>query len=46
MRNCFQYPLDGHSETSNDQALHNPIYHYINMKEYIRVEGMGHFPNG
>ena len=21
MRNCLQYPLEGHSETSNDQAL-------------------------
>ena len=41
MRNCFQYPLEGHSETSNDQALLNPFYHYIKMKEYIRVEGEG-----
>ena len=38
MRNCFQHPLEGHSETSNDQALLNPFYHYIKMKEYIRVE--------
>ena len=38
MTNCFQYPLEGHSETSNDQALLNPFYHYIKMKEYIKVE--------
>ena len=39
MRNCFQYPLEGHLETSNDQALLNPFYHYIKMKAYMRVEG-------
>ena len=41
MRNCFQYPLEGHSETSNDHALLNPFYHYIKMKEYIRIEWWG-----
>ena len=41
MRNCFQYPLEGHSETSNDQALLNPFGHYIKMKAYMRVEGGG-----
>ena len=48
MRNCFQYPLEGHSETSNDQAFLNPFYHYIKMKEYIRVElgGGGYFTPG
>ena len=39
MRNCFQYPLEGHSQTSNDQALLNPFYHCIKMKAYMRVEG-------
>ena len=38
MRNCFQYPLEGHSETSNDQAFLNPFDHYIKMKAYMRVE--------
>ena len=38
MRNCFQYPHEGHSETANDQALLNPFDHYIKMKAYIRVE--------
>ena len=38
MRNCFQSPLEGHSETSKDQALLNPFDHYIKMKAYIRVE--------
>ena len=48
MRNCFQYPVEGHSETLNDQALLNPFYHYIKMKVYIRVEwgGGGHFTPG
>ena len=41
MRNCFQYPLEGHSETSNDQAYLNPFDHYIKMKAYMRVEGWG-----
>ena len=41
MRNCFQYPLEVHSETSNDQALLNPFYHYIKMKAYMRVGGGG-----
>ena len=40
MRNCFQYPLKVHSETSNDQALLYPFYHYIKMKAYTRV-GVG-----
>ena len=39
MKNCFHYPLEGHSETSNDQALLNPFYHCIKMKAYMRVEG-------
>ena len=38
MRNCFQYPLEGRSKTSNDRALLNPFHHYITMKEYIMVE--------
>ena len=46
MRNCFQYPLEGHSETSNDQALLNPFDHYIKMKAYMRVEGGGHCTAG
>ena len=50
MRNCFQYPLERRSETSNDQkALLNPFHHYIKMKEYIKVEwggGGGHFTPG
>ena len=41
MRNCFQYPLEGHSETSNDQALLNPFYHYIKMKAYNEGRGRG-----
>ena len=35
---CFQFPLEGHTETSNGQALLNPFHHYIKMKEYIKVE--------
>ena len=46
MRNCFQHPLEGHSETSNDQAFLNPLNHYIKMKAYMRVEGGGHFTPG
>ena len=41
MKHCFQYPLEGHSETSNDQALLNPFYHCIKMKAYMRFEGSG-----
>ena len=41
MRDCLQYPLEGHSEISNDQALLNPFDHYIKMKVYMRVGGMG-----
>ena len=41
MRNCFQYPLKGHSEASNNQALLNPFYHNIKMKAYMRVEKLG-----
>ena len=37
----FQYPLDGHSEISNDQALLNAFYHYIKIKAYMRVEWGG-----
>ena len=44
MRNCFQYRLEGHSETSNDQALLNPFYHYIKMKAYMRDEGGALYP--
>ena len=45
MRNCFQYPLEVHSETSNDQALLDPFY-YIKMKAYMRV-GVGNtLPQG
>ena len=39
MRNCLQSPLEGHSETSNDQAPLNPFDHYIKIKAYMRVEG-------
>ena len=46
MRNCFQYPLEEHSETSNDEALRNPFYRYIKMKAYMRLEGEGHFTPG
>ena len=48
MRNCFQHPLEGHSESSNDQALLSPFDHYIKMKVYMRVEvgGGGHFTPG
>ena len=38
MRNCFQHPLEGNSETPNDQALLNPFDNYIKMKAYMRVE--------
>ena len=41
MRNCFQYPFEGHSETSNDQDLLNPFYHYVKTKAYLRLEGVG-----
>ena len=41
MRNCFQYPLEGHSETSNDQALLYPFYHYIKLKASMSVGGGG-----
>ena len=41
MRDCFQYPHEGHSETSNDQALLNPFDHYLKMKAYMRVEVVG-----
>ena len=44
MRNYFQSPLEGHSETSNDQAPLNPFYHYIKMKAYMRVEGGTLYP--
>ena len=44
MRNCFQFPLEGHSEISNDQALLNPFYHYIKMKAYMRVGGGTLYP--
>ena len=41
MRNYFQHPLEGHSDTSNDQALLSPFDHYdhyVKMKEYMRAE--------
>ena len=41
MRNCFQSPLDGHSEASNDQAPLNPFDHYMEIKAYMRFEGGG-----
>ena len=41
MRNCFQSPLEGHSETSYDQAHLNPFAHYIKIKAYMRVQGVG-----
>ena len=41
MRNCFQYPLEGHSETSNDQALLIPFDHHIKMKACTMVDGGG-----
>ena len=41
MRDCLQYPLEGHSETSNGQALLNPFDHYIKMKACMRDEGGG-----
>ena len=44
MRNCFQFPLEGHSETSNDQAPLNPFDHYIKIKAYMRVEGGTLYP--
>ena len=46
MRNCFQHPLEGHSETSNDQALLNPSNHYTKMKAYMKVGGGGHLTLG
>ena len=47
MRNCFQYPYEGHPETSNDQALLNPFDHSIKMKACMRVGGGGgHFTPG
>ena len=33
-RNCFPHPLEGHSETSNDQVLLNPFDHHIKMKAF------------
>ena len=41
MRNCFQSPLEGHSETSNDAALLSPCDHCITMKAYMTVRGGG-----
>ena len=46
MRNCFQYSLEGHSETSSDQALLSPFYHYIKMKAYMRAGGGDTLPRG
>ena len=46
MRNCFQYRLEGHSETSNDQTLLNPFDHYIKLKAFMRVEGEDTLPRG
>ena len=37
MRDCLQYPHEGHSEASNYQALLNPFDHYIKMKVYMKV---------
>ena len=44
MKNCVQYPLEGYSETSNDQVLLNPFYHCIKMNAYMRVGGAGGTP--
>ena len=41
MRNSFQHPLEGHSKTSNEEALLNPFDHYIKMKACMRVEWGG-----
>ena len=46
MRVCLQHPLEGHSETSNDQAVLNPFDHYIKMKAYMRIEGRDTLPWG
>ena len=45
MRDCLQYPLEGHSEISNDQALLNPFDHYIKIKTYMRVVPPPHLLN-
>ena len=36
--NCFHYPLEGLSETSNNQALLIPFIINIKLKAYMRVE--------
>ena len=41
MKNCFQSPLEGHSETSTDRAPLNRFNHYIKIKGYMRVLGGG-----
>ena len=38
--------LEGHSETSNDQALLNPFDHFIKMKAYMRVDCFQHSLEG
>ena len=44
MKNCIQHPLEGHSETTNNQ---DSLYHNIKMKACMRVEGGGgHFTLG
>ena len=40
MRNC----AEGHSETTNNQALLIPFGHYIKMKAYMRVGGGELYP--
>ena len=42
MRNC----AEGHSESTNNQALVIPFGHYIKMKAYMRVGGGGNFTLG
>ena len=42
--NCFQYPLEGLSETSNNQALLIPFSINIKLKAYMRVEVGGTLP--
>ena len=46
MRACLQYPLEGHSETSNDQVLLNSFDHYIKNESIHEVGVRGHFTLG
>ena len=40
------HPLEGHSETLNDQALLSLFDHYIKMKAYMRAGGGGTLHQG